>query len=67
MQPAGVDCSERRAKAGEGKGEHVGGVGWGGGWGMGEAVGLVASAVSMFTHNWGFNSSKSIQSQYAIY
>lgn len=26
MQPAGVDCSERRAKAGEGK--HVGGEGW---------------------------------------
>lgn len=29
MQPAGVDCSERRAKAGEGK--HVGGEGWRGG------------------------------------
>lgn len=62
MQPAGVDCSERTAKAGEGKGELVGGVGSGVGMG---AAGLVAAAVSMFTRTWGYNSSKSIYSQYA--
>lgn len=58
-----MDCSERRAEAGEGGGKGWGGHMTGGRWG--KLRRLVAAAVAVFTPTCGYNSGKSIQSQYA--